>query len=77
MPNHGKCKNCWWWKPPTIDYTELSKVIDGTGKCYMQSTCNCLHYTTANSYCPDYWNRKKGDKEETLEEWITRMNIKQ
>jgi hypothetical protein len=67
MPNHGKCKNCWWWKPIENNWT---------GICYMQ-TIGCNYYTDENSYCPDYLNRKKGDKEETLEEWIIRMNSKQ
>ena len=66
MPNHGKCKNCWWWKPIENNWT---------GICYMQ-TIGYNYYTDENSYCPDYLNRKKGDKEETLEEWITKMNIK-
>ena len=32
------------------------------------------HYTTVDgdSYCPDYYNRKRGNKEQkmTLEQWI-------
>jgi hypothetical protein len=34
-----------------------------------------IDWTMETEYCPDYLNRKKGNKEETLEEWITRMNI--
>jgi hypothetical protein len=26
--------------------------------------------TEESSYCPGHWNRKKGDKEETLDNWI-------
>ena len=65
MPNHGKCKNCWWWKP-------LDK--DNDGICYMLSA-GCTYWTNENSYCPDYLNRKKGNKVETLNEWIFRKRV--
>ena len=61
MSNHGKCKNCWWWKPSDEECV---------GMCHMN-----IDWTMEIEYCPDYLNRKKGDKEETLEEWIIRMNI--
>ena len=25
-----------------------------------------------SSYCPDHWNRKKGNKEKILDDWIKR-----
>lgn len=43
------------------------------GQCFMHST-GYKDYTRANSYCPDYINRKKGNKKETLEEWILKKN---
>lgn len=70
MPNHGYCRNCWWWMPPSPDAipTELFKSC--VGKCYMESDANFSKYTTPTSYCPDYINRKKEDKNGTLEDWI-------
>ena len=65
----GHCKNCWWWEkiPSTID------VVDGhsTGMCWMQGTSYSPRHTGADSYCPDYANRRKTNKEfgQTLEEW--------
>ena len=36
----------------------------------MQSYCGFTKETKTSSYCPDYINRKKGDKEETLENFL-------
>ena len=42
------------------------------GYCYMYH-----NRTEETSYCPDYTNRKKENKEggETLEDWIKRKNV--
>ena len=63
MPNHGYCKNCWWWKPKD----------DIKGICYMQSYCSFTKETSSNSYCPDYLNRKKGNQEGILEKYINSL----
>ena len=61
--NHGYCKNCWWWEPIEFDIKECKYVL---GVCWMW--CN---QTRDECYCPDYWNRKKGNKEwEPLESWV-------
>lgn len=65
MPNHGYCKNCWWWLPVEKECT---------GVCHMQSA-GYTHWTKENSYCPDYINRKKGNKKETIEEWIFKNKL--
>lgn len=54
MANHGYCKNCWWWN-------QTSKK---SGTCVFSQ-----NKADENSYCPDYYNRKNGDKEQTLEEF--------
>lgn len=81
MPNYGHCKNCWWYKRTKnpgykIEDGKLIPYI-GEGICYMHSGniwskgAECYHYTNDECYCPDYWNRKKGNKEQgTLDEWI-------
>lgn len=45
---------------------------DKTGKCYMHSVGDHKAYSSEHSYCPDYYNRKKGNREQkqTLNEWI-------
>ena len=55
----GHCKHCWWWK--------LMKTHERTGNCYMSN-----NRTEEDSYCPDYVNRRKENKEYgmTLDEWI-------
>ena len=65
MPNHGYCKNCWWWKP----------IDQNKGICYMQST-GYNYYTEENAYCPDYNNRKNGNKTGTLDEWLNATLLK-
>ena len=48
----------------------------GNGKCYMINGGNDIHvdytFVDGDSCCPDYYNRKRGNKEEkmTLEQWI-------
>lgn len=62
MPNHGYCKNCWWW----------NRTGKTTGNCIMQSySPYAMHRADENSYCPDYINREKANKKnkETLEEF--------
>lgn len=80
MPNHGYCKNCWWWK---IVQNHQHKIENGKlietkarGICYCWSYnifipgAEILAYQDEDSYCPDYWNRKQGNKNGTLEEWL-------
>ena len=74
MPNHGYCRNCWWWMPPSPEAKPAQFFNSCLGKCYMQSN-GIEYYTTAKSYCPDYLNRKKGNKEETLDDWIKRKML--
>lgn len=64
MANHGYCKNCWWWQK-----------IDDNGICYMQPLDIGYKQTTMLSYCPDYFNRKIGNKKETLEDYIKSNKI--
>lgn len=61
MPNHGYCKNCWWWN-------RTGKTI---GRCMMYSYSESICMAGENSYCPDYINREKGNKKQkqTLEEF--------
>ena len=55
----GHCKHCWWWKLKDADLR--------IGQCYMYN-----NRTEEDSYCPDYINRRKENKEYgmTLDEWI-------
>lgn len=62
MPNHGYCKNCWWWN-------RTGKTM---GNCMMHSySRDAMVRADENSYCPDYINREKHNKKrkETLEEF--------
>ena len=78
MANHGYCKNCWWYKEThTEKYAVLNgriQRIDGSaGRCYMQNGDGTPYKEViGSSYCPDYINRKKGNRigKQTLEEWI-------
>ena len=75
MPNHGYCKNCWWWEEiPTI--ATVWQEVERKGQCFMHTHGGHNEYTEENSYCPDYFNRKKGNKEQTLDEWSLKQNIK-
>ena len=61
--NHGYCENCWWWEPIKFDLRKAKYVL---------GVCWCWKNQIAeDGYCPDYYNRKKGNKENgcTLEEW--------
>lgn len=79
--NHGYCINCWWYLATINKSTILTQnglvVNFGNGKCFMHNggnDCNGHDYKIVDgkNYCPDYYNRKKGDKEmkKTLTEWI-------
>lgn len=84
MPNHGYCKNCWWYKltkNPSIKF-ENGKLHEyaGEGICYMFSgnigseNAEVYHYTNDNNYCPDYWNRKQAEKTDgTLDDWLKKI----
>lgn len=68
MPNHGYCKNCWWW----------NRTGKTTGHCIMQSySPDAMHNADENSYCPDYVNRERHNKKgkETLEEFCRSANL--
>lgn len=52
----------------------MPTVVESVGCCYMQSCGGHQEYTPETSYCPDYFNRKKGNKEETLDEWLVKNN---
>lgn len=61
--NHGYCENCYWWEPIEFNIRQAKYVL-GVCWCWKNQTRN-------DSYCPDYWNRKKGNKENgTLENWV-------
>lgn len=76
--NHGRCKNCWWYlqtEPPKWTPTKWSLILKPCGgRCYMHVGSDGVPYTMMDgaSYCPDYINRKRGDKEQgmTLSDWI-------
>lgn len=75
--NHGRCENCWWYYRVhgngfMVEHGRLMETI-GSGVCYMHSKCFALVKMLANSYCPDYFNRKRQKK--TLEQWFDEMNI--
>ena len=76
--NHGYCKNCFWFLPGTeedaIDIeTGESSRVSNPGYCYMHNgdlgPYKCVR---ERCYCPDYTNRKKGEREfkTNLQEWI-------
>lgn len=56
----GHCKSCWWWKriPSLIAQTDI-------GICYYWR-----NKSKASGYCPDHFNRREGNKERKLEDWI-------
>ena len=76
----GYCINCWWYKPIKGKHWVVTKkgLVEklGNGECYMHNGGNSdqVDYTVVDGscYCPDYYNRKRGNKEQkmTLEEWI-------
>ena len=75
--NHGKCINCWWYLSiKGRNYIVTNSGIKekfGSSKCYMHNG-DVDDFTTVegDSYCPDYYNRKRGNKEQkmTLGDWI-------
>lgn len=74
---HGYCINCWWYLPVkgrhyVVTKNGLKEEL-GSGKCYMHNSKEGNYTTTqGDSYCPDYYNRKRGNKEQkvTLNEWL-------
>lgn len=70
MPNHGYCRNCWWWKE--IFAIGIVSSLKRKGQCWMHCGDNIPYSVKEeDSYCPDYYNRKRGDKEDgTLDDWI-------
>ena len=79
--NHGRCENCWWYYQVhgngfKVEQGLLMETI-GSGVCYMHSHCGFgsidVVKVAANSYCPDYFNRKR--KKQTLLEWIKKGNL--
>ena len=77
---HGYCINCWWYKALRGKYWVATPkgLIEhqGNGKCYMHNGGNDVRadysFVDGECYCPDYYNRKKGDREQkmTLDEWL-------
>lgn len=68
MPNHGYCKNCWWW----------NRTEKTTGHCIMSSySPDAMVRADEDSYCPDYVNRERHNKKckETLEEFCKSTNL--
>lgn len=69
MSRFGHCKNCWWW----------NQVGKDKGICWFQTHYeDSPHYSYIDSYCPDYTNRLKSNKEnkQTLKEWLEEQNFK-
>lgn len=65
--NHGYCEKCWWWEPLKYDIQQARYVL---GACWMNFYPNAEY----DSYCPDYYNRKNGNKESgTLQHWIENL----
>ena len=47
MPNHGFCKNCWWWKEiPTI--ATVWQEVERKGQCFMHTHGGHNEYTEEN-----------------------------
>lgn len=70
MANHGYCKNCWyWWHVVHTNITPFSREV---GICYFQrSGKDYKHETFEDSYCPDYLNRKVGNRKQTLQQFVS------
>ena len=47
------------------------------GICMFQSNCGYFCHCDEDSYCPDYCNRNRVNKQDkqTLEQWMEKMNI--
>lgn len=63
----GHCKNCYWW----------DKCCPDKGICFMHTYSEDT-ITLEDSYCPDFVNRKKYEKESgmTLKEWTEQNEFK-
>ena len=63
----GHCKNCYWW----------DKCRPDKGICFMHTYSEDT-ITLEDSYCPDFVNRKKNEKESgmTLKEWTEQNEFK-
>ena len=63
----GHCNNCYWWDKCSTD----------KGICFMHSYSEDT-ITPEDSYCPDFVNRKKNEKEfgMTLKEWTEQNEFK-
>lgn len=63
MSRFGHCKNCWWW----------NQVGENKGICWFQTHYeDSPNYSYINEYCPDYRNRRVGNKFDgiTLKQWL-------
>ena len=63
----GHCKNCYWWDKCSTD----------KGICFMHTYSEDA-ITPEDSYCPDFVNRKKYEKESgiTLKAWTEQNEFK-
>ena len=79
--NHGRCKNCWWYKMLHGDgYQVIGYRLyrnSGSGICYMHTVNPARYieepsYIGGDSWCPDYTNRERTNKSDkmTLDEWL-------
>ena len=57
-----------WKEIPTI--ATAWQEVERKGQYFALTFGGHKEYTSENSYCPDYCNRKKLNKEQTLDEWI-------
>ena len=77
--NHGYCINCWWYQATkNRSWIVTSKGLVeklGEGNCWARNGDEHPYQTVAGDcYCPEYWNRKQGDKENgSLQNWIDNM----
>lgn len=76
--NHGRCVNCYWYKTIKGRHYTLTnfglKEKLGNGKCFMHvSDVGNFSFVDGDSYCSDYYNRKRGNQEQnkTLDEWLS------
>lgn len=66
---YGHCKNCWYWLPDRELKVSLYHDAIPTGTCYAASNYPPSK-TKATTYCPDYINRRKGNKDGKLQDMI-------
>ena len=85
--NHGRCKNCWWYKMLHGDTYQVIgyRLIktDGSGICYMHTVnpgtdIEEPSYIGGESWCPDYINRERynRDGKQTLVEWLNEIKTR-